>query len=390
MQIRKLKPGELLDAYRISLIAFHERTDDLEAKRAACEQETEENWGALTDDGRMMARIINNRYTAWLDGKKIQNGGIGAVSTLPEYRETGAIRAIFEQLLPEAYRNGEVISTLYPFSHAFYRKFGYETVCHHREYRLPPQVLRPYRFTGEVHQYRPGDDPAPYTALYNRFAQGLNLAVCRTDAMMLKPHLEGVDYRDRKFIYLLSEQGRPVSYVSFRDIRHDPMAILSVEDMAWDGREGFRAMLGFLARFTADYGQIRMETPMGVELLSLLHTPGLYDVSNTTKFDYMIRVVNAEALLRTIRKPADCRFVIRVADDLIPENNGSWLVTGEDAVCTSEAPDISMDIRALGQLAVGAVSLDEALLRDDVTLLANDDCLRRVFVRKPIYIAEHF
>ena len=150
MVIRQLKQEEKFMAGRISGICFHERIDDLAKKRQECEEAKEEDWGAFDEKGTLMARIINNRYTSYVDGQEIQNGGIGAVSTLPEYRNTGSVRNIFEKLLPYAYENGEVISTLYPFSHQFYRKFGYETVCYRNQYRFKPEVLKGYHFDGEA------------------------------------------------------------------------------------------------------------------------------------------------------------------------------------------------------------------------------------------------
>ena len=128
MEVHKLSGEERFEADMISIVAFHMREEDPEKRREESRKRTEEDWGAFSDDGKMMARIINNKYNTWLDGQPVLNGGIGAVSTLPEYRNTGAVREIFGRLIPEAYRNGEIISTLYPFSHAFYRKFGYETV----------------------------------------------------------------------------------------------------------------------------------------------------------------------------------------------------------------------------------------------------------------------
>lgn len=389
MQIRQLTAGERFDARRVSLIAFHERVNDLEAEREACERNQDEDWGAFDDDGTLMARIINNHYTVYLDGGQVQCGGIGAVSTLPEYRESGAIRSIFTQLLPEAYARGEVLSALYPFSHAFYRKFGYDTVCVNCGYSFEPKALRGYHFHGQVRQYRPGDDIAPYAALYSRFAAKFNLPAVRSEAMV-QEHLKGVDHKDRKFTYLLSEDGRPVAYVTFQDVYHDPAAILSVLDFAWDGRVGFQALLGFLGRFTADYGLIRINMPMGIDLLSLLWSTATYDIKAEPRVGFMVRVIHVQKLLTAIRCPAGCRYTIRVTDEFIPQNNGTWHVSEEGAVLTYADPDLAVDVRALAQLAIGAISLDEAILRTDVELHSNEDVLRQVFVRKPLYMAEHF
>ena len=37
---------------------------------------------------------------------------------------------------------------------------------------------------------------------------------------------------------MLRENGTPVAYLIFQDIRNDPAAILCVQDVAWDGRAG--------------------------------------------------------------------------------------------------------------------------------------------------------
>ena len=161
MEVRQLTARERFEANLISTVAFHMRMEDPEKNREDSLKETVEDWGAFAGDGSMMARIINNRYESWLDGQLVINGGIGAVSTLPEYRNSGAVREIFAKLLPDAYRNGEVISTLYPFNHAFYRKFGYETACWRNDYEFEPGVLRGYRFDGTAELWKPEDPVGP-------------------------------------------------------------------------------------------------------------------------------------------------------------------------------------------------------------------------------------
>lgn len=391
MEVHKLTPEERFEANLISTVAFHMRMEDPEKAKEESLKDTKEDWGAFSEDGRMMARIINHRFTVWLDGQLVPCGGIGAVSTLPEYRNTGAIRAIFEQLLPGAYRNGEILSALYPFSHAFYRKFGYETVRWKNEYEFEPAVLSGYRFDGTAELWKPGDQVTGYTELYNRFAAAYNLAACRDDAMMLRDHIKGEYYKDRKFCYMLREEGKPVAYLIFQDIRHDPAAVLSVEDLAWEGREGLYAILGFLARFTADYGTVRLFLPASLELLSVVRSPRAYDIRQTASQSYMVRAVNVHKLLEVMKKPDDCRFVIRVEDDMqIPENNGTWAVSGSSAEPTDETPDLTVSVQALGQMAAGCVSLSEALYRPDVTVSGNQEVLEKVFVRKPVLVEEHF
>lgn len=373
MVIRQLKQEEKFMAGRISGICFHERIDDLAKKRQECEEAKEEDWGAFDEKGTLMARIINNRYTSYVDGQEIQNGGIGAVSTLPEYRNTGAVRNIFEKLLPYAYENGEVISTLYPFSHQFYRKFGYETVCYRNQYRFKPEVLKGYHFDGEAVMWEEGEDISDYFGLYRQFAPKYNLAVKREEALMKREHMKGNIYKERKFSYLLREKGQNVAYLLIEDVYQKEAAFMWVEEAVWNSPEGFRAILGFLARFSADYGEIELTLPYDLELYSVIRSAKAYEIQKTTRQDYMVRVINVKRMLEILSKPegTDCR--IRVCDPQIEQNNRIWHVTENEVEVAADGTETDMEvsIQAFSQLAVGAISLDEALLREDIAISAD-------------------
>ena len=65
-------------------------------------------------------------------------------------------------------------------------------------------------------------------------------------------------------------------------------------------------------------------------------------------------------------------------------------MTCEGVSPTEEEPDLTVSEKALGQLASGAVSLAEALCREDTAVAKNREVLERVFVRKPILVEDHF
>ena len=390
MKVRKLKKNELPEAYLISAYCFHVRTDDVDAEIRKIDASNRGDWGAFDDDGTLLARIIDNHYTFYLDGHEISVGGIGAVSTLPEYRDRGAIREIFIKLLKDAYRNGEVMSALFPFKHAFYRKVGYETITHRNTYTFAPEVLSGYRFDGEVKKWNTDDSVTEFLSVYSGFAQRFNMAAVRTEEMM-REHLK-VDkpFADRKFSYMLRRDGKPIAYLIFTDIRHDPAAILEVEECAWTCRDGFDAILGFLARFEADYGEIKLPLPLGIDLLRIIRSPRSYRIEKKTGQNFMARVINVQKLLELIKKPAGCDIVIKVRDEIIKENNRTFRVKGSKVLETKGTAEIELSERALAQMAIGAINLDEAMLRDDVTVRAKEEMLRTLFPEKRIFVGEHF
>ena len=356
-----------------------------------------------------MARIINKHYYFRLDGQAVKTGGIGGVATYPEYRETGAIREIFKALLLEAYKNGEVLSALFPFNHKFYRKFGYEVVPFRNEYKMHPNVLKDYHSLAteekcEVRRWQEEDGVMDFLNVYEKFASGFNLSALRTEEMM-QEHLEfEKEYIDRKFSYIFSRDGVPLAYLIFKDEFNPQAAVLKVEECAWTCRAGFNSILNFLARFSADYGSIVLPLPKGIDLLKIIHAPNAYEIEKHTCQHFMVRVMNVLNLFEVIRKPSDCDFTIKVEDELIEENNLTLRVLADKVEILASADtttdgigltnvsksDIKLDIRALSQLAIGCTSLDEASLRSDVTINGNEEMLRKVFIEKPIIITESF
>lgn len=389
MLARKLNPEDRFDARMNALIAFHGRISDPEEERRDSLGETTEAWGTFGEDGRLMASLSNYAYFTWFDGAQVKSGGVSEAATFPEFRGRGAMRALFVAFLPSAYGNGEVLSILCPSSHELYRKFGYETVCLQSVYTMKPAVLRSYRFGGEAELLKPGDPVSAHTELYRRFAMTCNLPAVRTEEEQRK-HLGGAFYETRRFCYLLCEDGDDVAYVQFADDRTPSGSILAVWDLAFEGRRGFEAILGFLARFELDYDTIELWLPTETELLTLIRSPRSSEIAKRTRDNLMVRTVNAARVLELLQKPADARFTIRIRDPFIPENDGIFTAEGSAVSRTENEPDLDVSVGAFSQMAVGAVSLREAELRPDVTVHGNRETLARIFVRKPIFNTENF
>ena len=389
MFIRPLTPEDRFPARMNALIAFHGRMSDPEEERADSLLEKTEAWGAFDESGVLMASLTDYDYRIVLDGTDVTAGGIGEASTLPEFRGQGAMRALFEAFLPAARQRGEALSMLCPSSHSLYRKFGYEAVCTQNSYEMPSDALADYRFEGRAELLRPGDSAAEHTDLYNRFARSCNLAATRTEERQ-KNLLGGPFWQTRKFCYLLREKDRAVAYVLFADDRTPAGSTLAVWDLAYDGRIGFEAILGFLARFSLDYDRIELWTPSGVELLSLIRSPRQKEIKKRTLQNFMVRAVNVQRILEALKKPADAPFVLRVRDPLIPENDGTFRAEGSVVRKTEETPDMELSVAAFSQLAVGGTGLSEAILRPDVEVYGNRETLERVFVRKSLFNTENF
>jgi predicted acetyltransferase len=146
--------------------------------------------------------------------------------------------------------------------------------------------------------------------------------------------------------------------------------------------------LGYLGRMSADYAKIRLAVPADIPLMQMAPRP--YEVTPRFKEQPMARTTNVEKALALMKKPEGADFIIRIEDDFLPENSGVYHVTAGNVEKTEAEADLSLDQRTFTLLALGALSLDEAAYRSDVKISANRAMLSRVFVKKPLFIADYF
>lgn len=386
MEIRKIKTDEeKIAAGLVSAVAFHEIIDDLSKKKEDWIKSEDEDWGAFSEDGNLGARIINNHFYCNFDGNSVMCGGIGAVSTLPEYRNSGAIRFIFEKLLPAARQRGEILSALYPFSHNFYRKFGYETISYKNEFVFRPEELKGHVHNGWAKIWNPGDDVSEFTKIYSEFIKNYNLSIIRDDKKMLSEQIKGAYYKDRRFCYLLGSENESFAYVVFQDKE----GTVFVNEAAWKNKDGFEAILGFLARFSAEYQKIVLPVPTNFDLRHYVSNP--YNIELKSRIDYMIRVMNCQEVLKFMHKPEICNFVIKIyGDEQIPENNGIWKVQNNSVTLCNENPDFEMSAKAFSQAVSGGADSEAILMRPDVLINQKADLFHKLFTKKAIYVGDHF
>lgn len=136
MIIRKTSKNENPRVNEVFAIAFEL---PIEIGPACSDSPDIHHWAAFDDDNlHMMSALTVFDYKIHFDGHSCKMGGIGGVSTLPQYRRRGGIRGCFEKALPAMYEEGYDFSYLYPFSTEYYRKFGYESCV--QKYRLSLQL----------------------------------------------------------------------------------------------------------------------------------------------------------------------------------------------------------------------------------------------------------
>ncbi|MDR1947789.1 MAG: GNAT family N-acetyltransferase [Spirochaetaceae bacterium] len=398
-EIRRITGPELPLAHRIGTIVYNGRFDySAEEKPDPLAFPAEWRWAAF-ENGRMVSSLIEIPYLMSFDGHKVKMSGIGGVGTLPEARKGGKVRNIFEKLLPEAYETGVVFSNLTPFSHAFYRKFGYELSCARNEVSIPIRAFSSLPFRGQFTQIFPGDDTAALDALHKAYIADLNHGIYRDywpENLGWRIFTRSDPYTTGTFLYLWQdESGVPQGYIKYQQQNKNDEPIISVQELAFTGRDGLYGVLGLMGGLGAQFRTFQWLMPVFLDPVDLVSDP--WSITQRIIPRDMTRVVNAKTALELMRKPAgEGEFVIDITDPLVKANEGRYLVEygaeGSRVSLSARDAHIRCDIPALSQLITGYRTPENALRtkQPGLEIYGGGEILNRVFTLRPQHVTEYF
>lgn len=232
MLVRPITKEERLQSAQLFAIAFESPFDPNDLTPFA---ENPCIWAAFDEEsGEMMSTVYVTDYRVQFDGGRYKMGGIGGVASLPQYRRAGGIRACFQKALPILYREGYVFSYLYPFSTAYYRKFGYESCVQRYLAVLDLRQPRPAEFSGSFRLARGGDMLLPaIRQLDERWEAQYNMMVQHAEADY-RWLLSAAPASKQEFIYAaFSAAGEPLGYAAFKSRTSRTGGILSAPASAF-------------------------------------------------------------------------------------------------------------------------------------------------------------
>lgn len=397
MEIRQIKPEERAEYGRLCSLCFTYPFRD-ESQAIAGETETQQRQyrGAFNEQGKLCSGMIQLDMGCHFGGQEVKLLGIGGVVSHPGYRNNGGIRALFEEGLPRARREGYVFSALYPFSHIYYRKFGYELAQVSREATFDPRELREnLRRAAHTELVLPEDETGREAVrqVYERYARPRNLSVHRDEARW-ENKWGGTPWEQLKYLYLFrNAQGEPIAWWVGEIEPKGERGQLHLLDMAWTDTEGMEAIFAML-RGGNEYRQVRMMVPEDLELRFLLREPHV--LQEKTYCNGMARILDvrrALALLPTPLLPGS--FTVKVTDGQIPENNGVFRVIGDGMELRVETAqeneaDLETDIGGLTLLVLGKMDWAEFAMMGRGKVQRANAFMKSLLVRRPTFLYDAF
>ncbi len=350
MQLRTYREGDAETLAQLMVTAFgdgaayaREYFDPAQNPRLDPEQ-----IHVIEEDGEARAGVTVLPMEVLVDEKPAAMGGVAAVMVHPAYRRRRYAGDLMHTALRDMTDRGFNLSLLSPFSHAFYRSFGYELATEAVEYTLKPTDLPTDPEQSNLRAYREEDLPA-MMALLEAESRGHQLCALRSEAHWRKT------LGRKEFEAAVHEaEGEVRGYLIYKMSEYregrEPGRRLEVQELVAATPEARRGLVSFLAALDPDAFDVRYWTSREDPLHPYLQNSY---VDAKVEPDQMLRLTDVEGALDHLNRKGG-PLVLEVADDVIPENTGGYTVGDGEVVRGAEAENrVTLDVRQLAQLYAG-------------------------------------
>lgn len=326
-----------------------------------------DRYGVYDERGRLVATGALYEFDARLRGVWRTVGGIAAVSSPPEHRQGGNVRLLCRELLEICRDHGQDVVALWPFSHSFYRQFGWATTNKYTDYELPPEQLAAAGRTdrGRFEPVGP-DDWERLEDAQRGHGEGTTLSRKRSEDWWRKRTFDHDD--ETPWAYAWIEDDTVRGYVIYTFERDDDGRRLRVLDFSAVGEQARRHLLGFLGTHGSQVETVRLTVAEETTLLDAVDDPSAVECSIHT--GPMARVSDVPAALAACPYPddVDATIAFDVSDPLSVVDGCYELSVSDgsgDCERTDADPDVSLGVGILSQMLVGyrdAFALDSGEL----------------------------
>lgn len=337
--IRQCTREEIGQSLDLSTYAFQYSLTDEERRERIRTDRPEEIWCCFIDD-RLAAQARILPLTAYVNGKRLAMGGIAGVATWPEYRRNGLVAALLKHMLKVMRDAGQTISFLYPFSFAFYRRYGWELFVERKKYTIETGQL-PKIDAAEVSCSTSfcDKDAALIGPVYEKWAARFNGTLSR-DSDWWEKRIFG--RRKGHIVVFRDPHGEPTGYLQYKVENRE----FTVFEWVTLNRDADLAMWRFIGNHDSMIDRVVILVPERDRFPARTDNPRF---KQEIEPYFMARIVDAAAFLGLcpLRKKEEriaawaadepIRLLLRLRDEQAPWNDGlfRWTI-GPDGTGSAE------------------------------------------------------
>ena len=395
MNIRKMKDSDFGAIRKIISICFNIPLCESDEEAAALIATDKSILGrnyynrlvAENEDGVITSTLRIAPYKASFDGGEIKIADIGAVASLPEYRNRGTIRECFRVALGELYKDDFAFSYVQAFSTAYYKKFGYAPAAFLSDWEIKTEKLKPAELLGSYEPVNAFTNDA--REVYGKMKERFSLLAERTPCDWEAYEKNYLCDKFKTYLYR-DENGEPKSFFTYEIADENGERILDMKERVYFyDKEGFLAILNFAASKACDFGILRLAFSTDANLDSLLAEHARFAITKKVRSNGMARCVNLESALNSASFIGSGRLVLEIKDEMIPENSGKFAIEFKDGALSSlykteDEADAKMGIDVFTALLLGRYEECDFEFIDGLEIFKNRSELKKIFYRKRI------
>ena len=298
----------------------------------------------------------------------VPTAGVTVVGVLPSHRRRGILTALMREQLDDCRRRGEPLAALWASEGTIYGRYGYGLASRIGSVSLAREhaaFALPFEPRGAVRLLELDEALQAFPRLYEEMRTRRPGMLARTPAWWGTRRLHDDPARRQGGPLtraLLELDGEPAGYALYRVKQEwsrsgfSTGAVTILEAVAPTSeatRELWRWLLDFdwTSTFAADL------LPLDHPLVLLLAEPRRLQLAVSDGI--WIRLLDVGAALAARAFAGGGEVVLEVTDPFIPENAGAWRVSGTGVERTTAAPDLRLDVTALGSAYLGGFGFGE-------------------------------
>ena len=307
---------------------------------------------------KLASMIVVYRMQVNIQDEIMSMGGITGVTTYPEYSGRGLIHSLMRYVIDYMHREKMPISFLYPYSIPFYRKLGWEIVSDKLTFTVKDtQLPKAFPVRGMVE--RVSADSEDFHNVHSYFA-------LQHHGSLIRDELAWDEYwrwenDDMIVAVYYNEDHKPLGYVVY----YIANEIFHIKEMIYLNREAQLGLWEYIHAHDSMIDEVRgnnyYSEPIAFELDDS-------DIKETIRPYAMGRIIDVAQFISQYNcdpdGPGGC-FSFEIADDLLPWNNGTFVIDFEKGHCalTDKNPQyhLSMSIGTFTTLLLGYKSAEKLL-----------------------------
>ncbi|MFB3897512.1 MAG: enhanced intracellular survival protein Eis [bacterium] len=390
--IRQVKESE---RQMIAEIYNNSYKTGLEMGQKWAEKSVLSNTRAIFEGKHIVSIIQILPYEIWVGGKVIPMGGIGGVATRADSQGKGYAGALMTDSVRDMREHKQWTSILYPFSHAYYRKFGWELCGHRLVFReFKQDAIRPFDEKKLVRFCEPEKEIPLLDKIYTQYAKKYNLTVKRTKLLWTQK----IDQimKDKGQGYIIEDKSEGIGYMLCTHNRIEFGHECMIKEFACLNLTAYKAFFGFLQQMPNNISRFQIHTPSYPVLWKYLREPFSCRITSEPVFQFRVVDVQKAVELRGYPEDAKGKITFSIKDDCGKWNEGPWKLELESGKAklskTSDTPEFSCTIQTFSELYSGYRVADD-LTADgklEISSLSKLPFLKSAFFDRTTHIMDYF